>query len=367
MFYKEQIAEDKYDELCDLSDDELLDRICAFPNQTLLNTDRNGFPRKLQVGLVAEQYRQKPLNDTMQQNLTNAFASITTLAAKTQDRPNMPDNAYGVDMWNFDQGDVNGQKIDFGLQEEPSGKIAVYVPTTDLTTVKIGYLDQQFADTYPVNGSRIVTGQYYKGQVEIILDAEELYSEAELEPVLTNDGKHMYEMSFAVSNIQYETQKWGNHDENPQILQVFCDNMNAFPVKEMIGSILEQNGLDNSITDITWDVINDEQFRMHMISDKPLDGSQLLCADKALSYLMVDSAYDENKDNHVFGKYMDADDEFLKAIQNTFETEMYPECSDLIDLKGPLAEVKAESDMDLLNDFSDAVANIPVNNENLEQ
>lgn len=368
MYFKKFMTEEKYDKLCDISNQELLDRMRQFPDQNLLNNDMNGNPRKLQVGTVAEQYEGKPLDNDTWRNLRNAFSSITTLAAGTQDRPNMPDNVLGYDLWNFDYGGVDGQIISFGLTQEAPGKVAVNVPTTDLKTVKVGYLDEQFANTYPISDACIVAGQWHKGQIELIFDAEELYAESNLEPVLTNDGKHIYEMPFMIANIQYETQGWEGHDENPQILKVFEKNMNAFPVKDMVGDVLLQNGLDNPIVDVTWNMSGDgDHFKMRMISDKQLDGSQLLCADRALTYLTIESAYDENSDKHVFEKYMDIDAEFVKAVYDTFETRMRPSCDDIFCSEGHLTEVKAESDIALANDFANAVANISADNKGLEQ
>lgn len=350
MFYQTWATDKKYESLSDLSDQELLDRIREFPSQDLLNNKRDGSPRTFQVGRTADQYAGRELDSETRENLLVGFSSLTTLTTGIQGQVNMPDNLLARDMWNFYEGGIEGQAVDLGFTEEAPGRIAVSVPTRDLGTVKIGYLDEEFVNAHPIKGGQIVNGQWNKGQLEIVLDAEELYRESRLEPVLTDDGKYAYERSFAIDNIQYETDSWGSHEANPGILKDFERNMNAFPVKEMLGDMLEKNGQENPIVDASWIAIPDKSFRLQILTDKPFDGAQLLCLDNTLDYLTRKSAYNENRNNHIFGKYMDTDDDFLKAVQESFKTNMYPSCDDLFTRKGCLAEVKIEPELTLTNE-----------------
>lgn len=87
---------------------------------------------------------------------------------------------------------------------------------------------------------------------------------------------------------------------------------------------------------------------IQIFTEKPLNSQQLLCVYNSLEYLTRESAYEKNQDRHIFKNYMDEDTDFLKAIQNTFKTKMYPSLDDLFHTKS-LAEVKIKSDI-LLTD-----------------
>lgn len=349
MFLKQFQSEKKYGELCKLGDKDLLSRIRSFPDQDLLNKERDGNPRRLQVGLAAEEYESKPMTDDMRINLIKAFSSITTAAVKIQETPNMPEHVDGVDIWNYYKGDFEGKKVLFGLTEESPGQIAIYAPTEDLTAAKIGYLDKSFANEYPLHGSTITPGQWHKGRVEICLDMEQLYENAVSKSMLTENGEHIYELPFSIPNIRFEYGAWGDHKADPEILKVFENNMNAFPVKEMMEDMLEKNGLGSPITDIKWDMGTEDSIRnIQIFTEKPLNSQQLLCVYNSLEYLTRESAYEKNQDRHIFKNYMDEDTDFLKAIQNTFKTKMYPSLDDLFHTKS-LAEVKIKSDI-LLTD-----------------
>lgn len=349
MFLKQSETEDKYDKLVELSNEELLDRIRSFPDQDLLNNEMNGNPRKLQVGRVAEQQEAKTLTEGTRRNLSKAFASITSIAVTTEDKPKMPDNVQGFDLWNYYKGDFEGKNITFGLTEEEPGKIAIYAPTEDLTTEKIGYLNESFTSRYPIHGNHMAAGQWYHGKVEIILDMEQIYGESCLKSSLTENGTYVYERPFIIPNIQYEFSDWGDHEANSLASNIFEENMNAFPMKEMIGDMLEKNGSKNPITDIRWSVFDADDCKIQITADEPLDSSQLLNITKILEYLTVESSYEKNPSNHRFEQYMDRDTDFLKAVQDSFETKMAPSIDHLFRWGEPLTEVKTESNI-LLTD-----------------
>lgn len=329
MYYRKYMTEEKYGKLVNLSDKELVERIKAFPDQDLLNFNRDGSVRKHQIGIVAAQ-RGGKLDDRTRNILRNAFASITTLGVGIQMTTGMPEDVYGIKLWNFDQGGFDGVKVCFGITKEASGKAAVSVSTKTLGIIKIGYLEDGFVADH-ISQNRIVMGQWYKGQAELIFDAEELYNVQK--PAVSGDGKYMYEQAFVIPNIQYETGKWDGHEANPGMKKVFEQNMNAFPVKTILESSFKKNGLELVIDSVVWSV---EDGVMTITADKELDGSQLLCVEAALNYLTRESGYTE--DPHMFKDCMETDTDFLKVVYDTFETRMRPSLNDVLDMKGRLMQ-----------------------------
>lgn len=355
-------TEDKMNELEKLNSKELLERIQSFPDQILLNTDKDGYPRSFPVGRAAANEQERlnqgqELSEKEQRRFIQAFSNSVTLGAGLSERPNMPENVKGLDLWDFNQGGVKGKKIEFSLVKEESGKFAVYAPTEDLKTVKVGYLDEKFAEKHPIKENEIVYGQYYRGQVELVFDAEKLYEEAELVPELTDKGEHTYAVKFSIGNFGYEPEGREKRYE---------DVMNSFPMKEVLESKI---GKGSPITDVKWNIpIEDNRYgTLEITTNQALDGSQIVSINQCLEYLTWEAGWDQNENNHMFGETMEHDYDFLQEVFDASQTKMTPPLDHLITLEGDLKEIKIEPEITIEQDFADAVAAIPVDNKSMEQ
>ncbi len=302
----------KEQKLHELNLTDLIDRICDYPDQNLLDYDKTGNKRKFQAGRTAREIRDNGYENISLKERAALIHFFTRYTVKSVglsgEIEHFPENFYNRFHHKYFYNATNELMIDFALTKETDGRVSAGVPTEDWNVVKIGYLDDAFVEKYRLSGSRIVTGNIEKGKVEIPFNTEKLYHEQSLQPSFTDNGCYIYRKEFSLSLIPEDKQN------------MFKDVMNSFPVKDMADDILNRHVMGNPITNMSWhiDTLNGRRPFIQIETDNMLNASQMVTIDHFFRYLQKESGWMENKGRHEFLKYMPRDDCFIDAVADIY-------------------------------------------------
>ena len=201
---RKKLVNEKRDELKAMDPRDLIDRICAYPDQHILNWDEKNRKRPFPVGLVAKGIQEKgyQMSETQYYALIHNFAGITV--------PSM--RVVGITFRDIDPNAIAKERIstegvkqtyetDYTLRPEPdnpydANAIMVLAHREDGALHQIGYLNKEFAATYPITDELQVHGylvDYSSGHMknvsyQLALDTERLEE--------YKTGHYLYESRF---------------------------------------------------------------------------------------------------------------------------------------------------------------------------
>lgn len=185
-----KLVNQKRDELKKLSQKDFIDRICAYPNQDLLNLDDDGEQRRFPVGDMAKwiQKTDYQMSDKQYYTLVHHFAAITVPEEKVVGITFRPNNAGTFARKMIEQdGSKATYEVNYRLQPEPENPYdenacMVLAQQEDDEWHHLGYLPRVFVaehriwDTMDVDGYMTdhSNGKFKNVSYYVPMDVEEI-------------------------------------------------------------------------------------------------------------------------------------------------------------------------------------------------
>lgn len=344
MLERNRQVEEKRDELYNLKWNDFIDRVLAYEGHDSSRLQDSAQKIK-DAGYPEVNQKEKDI-------MIARFAGSTFCTAKLSGK-DMPENFYGHPQWSFKTGSEMGFRTHFGLTKEESGKVAVHVTTQDMKSVRIGYLDDDFVAEHPLVGDMTVPGSYEKGMIEIPIDLEKLHNEMSKEPCMTTEGGLTYKRPFAMCNTQYTSDPYA-----------FERALNNFPVADSLNEVFVENGLDASVTNVSWRFDTNEYDRYGATiieTDQPLTGQQMALMNRTLIQMETEGKLVDR----MAEVFVEHDGKRMMPPKNKmFEQYMSFGLEEMRKNPAKAADLDMKTDD---QDFADAVASISAGTMQMEQ
>ena len=167
MKQRKQMIQEKRDLLKQLPKQELVDRICNYPDQRSLNMDADGKWRDHPIGNMAHRIRDDQhyqMTDKQYYSLIHHYAALTIPELRVVGVTHQDVDAMELDWKPVDRaGSKSVYEMQFHLRPEPDNKydanaVAVYATTTLGEERQLGYVGRKFLEQHPIAQEMDVTG-----------------------------------------------------------------------------------------------------------------------------------------------------------------------------------------------------------------
>lgn len=163
---RKKLVNEKRDELKQLSNRELIDRILSYPDRDSLDYDPEGNRRPFPVGMVAQNIRnhQDRMTENQYYALIHNFSAITVPEMRVVGVTFRKNNAAEFEKTLIRKDGVKSvYETDYHLVPEPENKydanaVKVMVPTENGDLHQIGYLNKEFVAAHPISDELEVKG-----------------------------------------------------------------------------------------------------------------------------------------------------------------------------------------------------------------
>lgn len=287
---------------------ELIDRICSFSDQNLLNFEADGKKREYPVGKMAEGIRDRgyQMSDNQYYTLVHHFALDTIPNLKIVGvtfRDNDP-RVFEKELISDDKKGLQVYETTYTLMPEPenphdANAVKVLSTLTDGSLHHVGYLPRAFVEAHPITESMEITGNildYSNGKFKMVsyqtaLDTEALdamqtssllLSDADLQgigelypgPEHPRDG-FVYELPFQTAGTVTDREAASAY-------------VGALGMAEDMAAEFTTRGFPDTIQSMEWNFSDTHSGVVRMTVSEPLSAGQQEVADAFVHYLHQD-------------------------------------------------------------------------------